>query len=235
MCLDVSKLNKKEVSKIAEYSFGKKLKALRTSMNLTQEGLAKALNTKYGTNFNKGMISKWENDKEEPRIDSVRYIADFFGMSLDEILGLKDNELSMYEVINKDFSNITNIPIVGTIAAGQPILAEQNIEGYMPILSSFLNKHKEYFYLKVKGNSMNLEFPEGSYVLVERTSTVENGSIAVVLVNGYEATVKKVSINKNIITLIPMSNDPSYQPQIYDIMKDEVKIIGKVVQAVKIY
>ncbi|WP_208601723.1 helix-turn-helix domain-containing protein [Parageobacillus thermantarcticus] len=223
------------MSKIAEYSFGKKLKALRTSMNLTQEGLAKALNTKYGTNFNKGMISKWENDKEEPRIDSVRYIADFFGMSLDEILGLKDNELSMYEVINKDFSNITNIPIVGTIAAGQPILAEQNIEGYMPILSSFLNKHKEYFYLKVKGNSMNLEFPEGSYVLVERTSTVENGSIAVVLVNGYEATVKKVSINKNIITLIPMSNDPSYQPQIYDIMKDEVKIIGKVVQAVKIY
>lgn len=220
---------------MTEYSFGKKLKALRTSMNLTQEGLAKALNTKYGTNFNKGMISKWENDKEEPRIDSVRYIADFFGMSLDEILGLKNNELSMYEVVNNDFSNITNIPIVGTIAAGQPILAAQNIEGYMPILSSFINKHKEYFYLRVKGNSMNSEFPDGSYVLVERTSEVENGSIAVVLVNGYEATVKKVSINKNIITLIPMSNDPSYQPQIYDITKDEVKIIGKVVQAVKIY
>lgn len=220
---------------MAEYSFGKKLKALRTSMNLTQEGLAKTLNTKYGTNFNKGMISKWENDKEEPRIDSVRYIADFFGMSLDEILGLKNNELSMYEVVNNDFSNITNIPIVGTIAAGQPILAAQNIEGYMPILSSFINKYKEYFYLRVKGNSMNLEFPDGSYVLVERTSEVENGSIAVVLVNGYEATVKKLSINKNIITLIPMSNDPSYQPQIYDITKDEVNIIGKVVQAVKIY
>lgn len=217
------------------YSFGKKLKALRTSMNLTQEGLAKALNTKYGTNFNKGMISKWENDKEEPRIDSVRYIADFFGVSLDEILGLKDNEVNIYEVVENDFSNIVNLPIVGTIAAGQPILAEQNIEGYMPILSSFLNKHKEYFYLKVKGNSMNSEFPDGSYVLVERTSTVENGSIAVVLVNGCEATVKKVSINKNIITLIPMSSDPYYQPQIYDITKDEVKIIGKVVQAVKIY
>jgi repressor LexA len=217
------------------YSFGKKLKALRNSLGLTQEGLAKALNTKYGTNLNKGMISKWENDKEEPRIDSVRYIADFFNVSLDEILGLKDNELSMYEVVNNDFSNITNIPIVGTIAAGQPILAAENIEGYMPILSSFLNKHKEYFYLRVKGNSMNLEFPDGSYVLVERTSEVENGSIAVVLVNGYEATVKKVSINNNVITLIPMSNDPSYQPQIYDITKDEVKIIGKVVQAVKIY
>jgi repressor LexA len=217
------------------YSFGKKLKTLRKSRNLTQEGLAKALNAKYGTNFNKGMISKWENDREEPRIDSVRYIADFFNVSLDEILGLKDNEVNIYEVVENDFSNIVNLPIVGTIAAGQPILAAQNIEGYMPILSSFLNKYKEYFYLRVKGNSMNLEFPDGSYVLVERTNEVENGSIAVVLVNGYEATVKKVSINKNIITLIPMSNDPSYQPQIYDITKDEVKIIGKVVQAVKIY
>jgi repressor LexA len=217
------------------YSFGKKLKTLRTLRNLTQEELAKALNSKYGTSFNKGMISKWENDKEEPRIDSVRYIADFFNVSLDEILGLKDNEVNIFEVVNNDFSNVTNIPVVGTIAAGQPILAEQNIEGYMPILSSFLNKHKEYFYLKVKGDSMNLEFPEGSYVLVERTNEVENGSIAVVLVNGYEATVKKVSINNNIITLIPMSSDPLYQPQIYDMTKDEVKIIGKVVQAVKVY
>lgn len=217
------------------YSFGTKLKTLRNSMNLTQEELAKALNAKHGTKFNKGMISKWENDKEEPRIDSVRYIADFFNVSLDEILGLKDNEVNVYEVVENDFSNIVNLPIVGTIAAGQPILAEQNIEGYMPILSSFLNKHKEYFYLKVKGDSMNLEFPDGSYVLVERTSEVENGSISVVLVNGYEATVKKVSINDNIITLIPMSSDPSYQPQIYDMTKDEVKIIGKVVQAVKIY
>ncbi|MCQ5364761.1 helix-turn-helix domain-containing protein [Anoxybacillus salavatliensis] len=73
------------------YSFGKKLKWLRTSKKLTQEGLARALNLRYGTNFNKGMISKWENDKEEPRMDSIRYIADFFNISLDEILGLKSD------------------------------------------------------------------------------------------------------------------------------------------------
>lgn len=75
------------------YSFGKKLKWLRTSKKLTQEGLARALNLRYGTNFNKGMISKWENDKEEPRMDSIRYIADFFGISLDEILGLKSDSV----------------------------------------------------------------------------------------------------------------------------------------------
>lgn len=76
------------------YSFGKKLKWLRTSKKLTQEGLARALNLQYGTNFNKGMISKWENDKEEPRMDSIRYIADFFNISLDEILGLKSDSIS---------------------------------------------------------------------------------------------------------------------------------------------
>ncbi|MFV9511834.1 helix-turn-helix domain-containing protein [Tepidibacillus sp. LV47] len=75
------------------YSFGKKLKWLRTSKKLTQEGLARALNLQYGTNFNKGMISKWENDKEEPRMDSIRYIADFFNISLDEILGLKSDPI----------------------------------------------------------------------------------------------------------------------------------------------
>lgn len=81
-----------------EYSFGKKLKELRKSKNLTQEELVSQMNKRYGTSFNKGMISKWENDREDPRIDSVRYLADFFEVSLDELLGLdtkkkKANEL----------------------------------------------------------------------------------------------------------------------------------------------
>ncbi|MGJ7034521.1 helix-turn-helix domain-containing protein [Anoxybacillus eryuanensis] len=91
------------------YSFGKKLKWLRTSKKLTQEGLARALNLRYGTNFNKGMISKWENDKEEPRMDSIRYIADFFGISLDEILGLKSDSVpkdNLPELTEKDERDI---------------------------------------------------------------------------------------------------------------------------------
>jgi len=91
------------------YSFGKKLKWLRTSQKLTQEGLARALNLRYGTNFNKGMISKWENDKEEPRMDSIRYIADFFNISLDEILGLKSDPVpknTLPELTEKDERDI---------------------------------------------------------------------------------------------------------------------------------
>jgi transcriptional regulator with XRE-family HTH domain len=71
-----------------EYSFGEKLKELRTKRNLTQDDLANELNTTYGTTYNKGMISKWENDREEPMMDTIRNISKYFKISLDELLNL---------------------------------------------------------------------------------------------------------------------------------------------------
>lgn len=70
------------------YSFGDTLKRLRKNKGWSQEGLANALNEKYSSTYNKGMISKWENNKEEPRMDTVRNISDFFDITLDELLGL---------------------------------------------------------------------------------------------------------------------------------------------------
>lgn len=94
-----------------EYSFGRKLRELRKSLNLTQEELVLRMNKKYGTSFNKGMVSKWENDREDPRIDSVRYIADFFNISLDELLGLdkkekKNADNDLPELTEKDEKDI---------------------------------------------------------------------------------------------------------------------------------
>jgi len=142
---------------------------------------------------------------------------------------------SKYVDVNPDQSNIVYIPIVGSIGAGTPLLAEQNIEGYMPMLSSLLNPYKKYFYLIIKGDSMNLEFNEGAYVLVEKTVEVENGQIAAVRIDGCEATVKKISRSGNIITLIPLSNNPEHQPQTFDLEKDDLVIEGRVIQAVKMY
>jgi len=175
-------------------------------------------------------------------VDNVIKVCKGLGISTDELERLatqEDNtvkeEVSIYETIQNDQSNIIHIPIIGSVAAGTPIFAEENIEGYLPMLSTFLNKRKKYFYLTVKGTSMNLEFPDGSYVLVEETPYVENGQIAVVKVNGYDATVKKISKSGNIITLIPLSNDPIHEPQTYNLADEDVKIIGRVVQAVKNY
>jgi transcriptional regulator with XRE-family HTH domain len=71
-----------------EYSFGKKLKDLRVKHNFTQGELADELNKIYGSTINKGMISKWEHDREEPRMDAVRNIAKFFNTQLDDLLYL---------------------------------------------------------------------------------------------------------------------------------------------------
>lgn len=216
-----------------EYSFGKKLRDLRVARGLTQEGLADALNEKFNTTYNKGMISKWENGREEPRMDAVRKLTYFFEVTLDEMLGLNKtkSEVEFYDALHQD--NVTNVPIVGTIAAGKAIFAAENIEGYMPVLNQFLGSGV-YFFLRIKGDSMDLEFPAGSLVLIQKTPEVENGQIAAIRINGYEATVKKVIFGNNSISLIPMSTNRDHQPTIYS-LDDDVEIIGKVIQAVKVY
>ncbi|MEK4707045.1 LexA family protein [Bacillus sp. FSL R10-2780] len=175
-------------------------------------------------------------------VDNVIKVCKGLGLTTDDLEKLANDkhnsikeDVSIYETIRNDQSNIIHIPIIGSVAAGMPILAEENIEGYLPMLSTFLNRRKKYFYLTVTGTSMNLEFPDGSYVLVEETPFVENGQIAVIKVNGYDATVKKISKSGDIITLIPLSNDPIHEPQTYDLSVQDVKIIGRVVQAVKNY
>jgi len=127
------------------------------------------------------------------------------------------------------------VPMVGKVAAGVPVMAEEHIEGYMPIDMCFLDPNKDYYLLKVKGDSMNLEFPDGTWVLVEKTDCIENGQLGVVLVDAEEATIKKVVFNRNMVTLIPMSTNPVYQPIMYDLEKDDVRIQGRVVMALKTY
>lgn len=129
------------------------------------------------------------------------------------------------------------VPVLGSIRAGKPILAEEHIEGYFPIDRDLAKGGKDYFYLKVVGDSMDKEFKEGSMVLVEHQNHnyFTSGEIGVVLINGFEATVKKIIINDNKITLIPCSNNPEYKEETYDMAKDEIRIIGRVVLAVKKY
>lgn len=119
-------------------------------------------------------------------------------------------------------------PVYGRISAGQPNWAEECIEGRIPIDPELMNilNPEECFFLRVNGESMNKEISNGSFALIRKQDMVENGEIAVVLVNGDEATLKKFSKQADVVVLEPMSNDPSYSIQIYN--KDtEIKVIGK--------
>lgn len=106
--------------------------------------------------------------------------------------------------------------------------ADENIEEY--IACDYTDEY-EYFALKVKGDSMNaVGINEGDYVVVRSQDIVENGEIAIVLVNGDEATVKKFARNGDTIVLTPQSYNPKHQVQIYNIKDVPIRVIGKVME-----
>lgn len=129
------------------------------------------------------------------------------------------------EIVDDSFNlsrhEIVNVPIVGTVTAGQPILAIENIEGYFPLLSDDMPR-SETFMLKVKGESMiNAGIYNGDLILVEKQSTAENGEIVVALIDD-SATVKTFYKENNHFRLQPENDtmDP--------IIVDQVEILGKV-------
>jgi repressor LexA len=119
-----------------------------------------------------------------------------------------------------------NVPIVGQVAAGTPVLAEENIQGSIAIDPSYMRRSENAFALKVKGDSMiNAGILEGDLVIVSPVQEVKNGETVVAMING-EVTVKNFEKKRNIIQLNP-END-KYQPIIVTV-KDEFSVIGKVV------
>lgn len=121
-------------------------------------------------------------------------------------------------------------PVYGKISAGQPNWAEECLEGYLPIDPNLIGivAPEEHFFLRVNGESMNKVIRNGAYALIHKQDIVENGEIAVVLVNGDEATLKKFSKQGDLVILEPMSDDTSFQVQVYN-NSTPINILGKYV------
>ena len=133
------------------------------------------------------------------------------------------------EIIDDNFNltrrELVNVPIVGTVTAGEPILAVENIEGYFPISPEFL-KNKQTFMLKVKGESMiNVGIFSGDYILVEESPTASDGEIVVALVED-SVTVKRFYKEDGYFRLQP-END-SMEPIIVEPDRP-FQILGKVI------
>ena len=106
--------------------------------------------------------------------------------------------------------------------------AEENIEGYT---YTDLNGENEYFALRVKGDSMDaLGIRDGYIVIVRRQSIVEDGEVAIVMVDHEDATMKRFYRTDSTVTLMPQSTNPAHKPQIYNLTKTTVEILGKVVK-----
>ena len=116
---------------------------------------------------------------------------------------------------NKDSSDVdlANIPIIGRVACGSPILAQENIEGYMPIDRILIKNHpNRFFFLRAQGDSMNAAgIDDQDLLLIEKTSTANPGDKIIALIDD-EATVKFFKPRKDLILLVPKSKNPTYKP-----------------------
>ncbi len=171
-------------------------------------------------------VSDWANAKKYPRVDKMQILADYLGVLISD---LREEQKPLPAGLERiDLSKYHKIPILGRISAGMPIYAEENIEGYT---LTDLNGGAEYFGLRVTGDSMNaMRINEGDIVIVRRQEEVESGEIAVVLVDGENATIKRFYSTNSTVTLMPQSTNPVHQPQIYDLEYTDIKVLGKVIK-----
>lgn len=145
-----------------------------------------------------------------------------------------NNEIEPTSSINNK-STVIMCPVYGQISAGQPNWAEECIDGYLPIdpnLMGIVNP-QEHFFLHVNGESMNNVVKNGAFALIHKQDIVEDGEIAVVLVNGYDATLKRFTKKGDVVVLEPDSSDPFFKTQIYD-KTTPIKILGKYVGKMEI-
>lgn len=193
-------------------NIGLKLKNLRLQNDKTQTDMAKILNVAKST------VSMYERNRREPSADMLKKYAQTFDVTLDYLLG---NERP---VEGQDYITIN---VYGSIPAGIPIEAIEEITGTEDLSLKEYDKNKTYLGLKVDGDSMYPKYLDGDTVIIEKCPDCETGTDAAVYVNGYEATLKTVIKNENgTITLRPIN--PTYSPTTYGPGDDPVKILGVV-------
>lgn len=187
--------------------------------NKTRNEICHDLGFAYST------FSDWVNGKKYPRIDKIELMAKYFNVS-------KTDLVERHQKGNgPQPARGVRIPVLGRVVAGIPLEAITDIIDYEEIPAQ-MAKGGTYFALQVKGRSMEPTLHEGDVVIVRQQPEVENGEIAIVLVNGDEATVKEIKEGPDGLTLIG-HNVGVYSPHFYtreQIRDLPIRIIGKVVE-----
>lgn len=216
-----------------KHSTAERLRLLMMERGLRQidiirlaEPFCKAYNVKMG----RSTIQQYISGKVEPGQTKVFLLAKALGVSEGWLMGFDvPRERSDAPPSPEAYNPVVHkIPILGYISAGLPLFAEEHIEDYT---YTEYNGGADYFALRVSGDSMNAaKITEGSLVICRCQDVVENGEIAVVLVGGCDATVKRFRRDGDLVQLIPQSYNPVHQIQIYDLKTTPIRVLGKVVE-----
>lgn len=203
-------------------SFGAKLKKCRKDRSLSQKEFGQKIGVAEST------VSLYESNKRFPDADTLKKISALFEVSLDYLLGNEPAKAAQPKTTGRG----VRIPVLGRVVAGIPIEAVEEILDYEEITPE-LAATGEFFALQVRGDSMLPKLEEGDVVIVKKQEDVETGDIAIVLVNGDEATIKQVKKVNGGIVLYGFNPDV-YEPHFYSnqqIQELPVRILGKVIES----
>lgn len=210
-------------------AFARNIKALREDSGLTQVELGKKLETESMT------ISRWERSEiVRPHPKTVEQLCEYFGVSSGDLLSENG-----YYAKTRGMSTIAprpatgSLPIIGAAHAGDPCPAYKVDGGTLDCPEEYCREGN--FFIRINGDSMDRQLVDGTYALIDVHAQVNSGDIALVKVNGDDATVKRVKFMDGIAVLEPDSSNPSHRRRMIDSSdpdSPEVRILGKVVYAV---
>lgn len=203
--------------------FSRRLGSLIESHGIQQNDLAMKIGVSEST------VGKWILKKAMPRMGTIQKLADYFGVPKSYFL--EESPAAPQDApapLSSDRRKIARIPVLGRVAAGIPIEAIENIEDYEERYISVLEDPHDYFALRIVGHSMEPRIWDGDVVIAKKMADVDSGSVAVVLVDGEEATVKQIKKSEDGMTLIGW-NPAVYTPKFYtwaEVEKLPVQILG---------
>ena len=220
-------------------TFSERLRQLRTERGWSQQVLANHLKV------SKSSINMYERGEREPGIELLESVADTFNVDMDYLIGrsnipnkhqISETSTPYNSLPKADYSHIKNImpvpetkqlPVIGTIACGTPILAEQNIEDMVNV-PAFVQAD---FVLRCSGDSMiNAHIRDGDLVCIRIQPDVDDGQIAAVLI-GENATLKRVYHRPDGVML--MAENPAYPPMVYIGEEcEDIRIMGKAITCI---
>ncbi len=194
-----------------------RIKSLRQKKGLSQQELAKLLFV------NQTAVSQWERGVTNPSTDTAIALASLFDVSVDYLLGRN---------VDVPLRIKRTVPVLGTIPAGVPVEAIEDILDYEDLSPEEANDSHEYFGLRIRGRSMMPEYLDGDTIIVRRQDTAETGDDAVVMVNGDDATFKRIQRSLGGVTLVPL-NTAEFTPAFYanaEVESLPVRILGVCVE-----
>lgn len=182
-----------------------RIKEVLEEKGIKQTWLADKLSKSYN------MVNSYVQNRRQPNLDDLYKIAEVLGVDAKQLLVTEIHKPKFNEdsVINV---NTVKIPLLGTVACGTPIFAEENIETFIPVSDKFIKPNNRYYILRAYGDSMDdAGIDDGALVLIRQQQTAQNGDNVVALIDN-EATIKEFHYSNDMIILKPKSKNSKHQP-----------------------